>query len=127
MRLIIIGLLLASSASFAEVSVSVRFTVDEVCIIADWYHDQAGVSRKGKGKDKGNGGRKGLPPGIAKNLARGKALPPGIAMQSLPAPLVAQLPPAPDGYQRVVIDGRVLLVEIATRVIHDMLEDLVLG
>ena len=34
-----------------------------------------------------------LPPGIAKNVARGKALPPGIAKKALPADLVLTLGP----------------------------------
>jgi hypothetical protein len=41
-----------------------------------------------------------------------KGLPPG------PAP--------PRGYERIIVDGKVLLVEIATQVIHDILTDIVL-
>jgi Ni/Co efflux regulator RcnB len=67
-----------------------------------------------------------LPPGIAKNLARGKALPPGIAKQYLPGDLAAELPRPPVGYERIIVDGKILLVEIATRVIHDILTDAVL-
>jgi hypothetical protein len=33
-----------------------------------------------------------LPPGIAKNVARGKPLPPGIAKRALPAGLIAAAP-----------------------------------
>ena len=64
-----------------------------------------------------------LPPGIAKNLARGKPLPPGIAKKALPGDLSRRLPPVRDGYERIIVDGRVLLVEIATQVIHDILVD----
>ncbi len=67
-----------------------------------------------------------MPPGIEKNLARGKALPPGIAKQVLPDGLLKRLPPAPHGYERILVSGRVLLVEIATQVIHDVLEDVFL-
>lgn len=67
-----------------------------------------------------------LPPGIAKKLARGGRLPPGIAKQRLPTALEAQLPPVPAGYERVVVDGRILLVEIASQIIHDALLDVVL-
>ena len=68
-----------------------------------------------------------LPPGIAKNLQRGKPLPPGIAKQVLPSGLIAQLPPPPKGFERIEVAGKVLLVEIATQVIHDVLEDIILG
>jgi hypothetical protein len=36
---------------------------------------------------------------------------------------VRQLPPLPDGYERVVVAGKILLVEIATQVVHDVLTD----
>ena len=71
-------------------------------------------------------GLKSLPPGIEKNLARGKSLPPGIAKQVLPAGLLKLLPPAPRGYERILVSGKVLLVEIATQAIHDVLEDVFL-
>lgn len=72
----------------------------------------------------GHNGR--LPPGIARNLERGKPLPPGIAAHRLPDSLQTRLPPPPKGYQRVVLDGRVLLIDIATRVIRDKLEDVLI-
>jgi len=37
------------------------------------------------------------------------------------------LPPAPRGFERIEIAGKILLVEIATQVIHDVLEDVILG
>jgi len=57
------------------------------------------------------------------NLQRGKPLPPGIAKQQLPDSLLRRLPPVPRGYERVVVDGKVLLIEIATQVIRDVLTD----
>jgi Ni/Co efflux regulator RcnB len=109
----------ATSVATAEIGVSVVFSKDEVRIISAWYREH--------GHDRGSRVKaKGLPPGIAKNLARGKPLPPGIAKQHLPNGLVSLLPPPPHGYERLVIDGKVLLVEIATHVIHDILTDAVL-
>jgi hypothetical protein len=35
------------------------------------------------------------------------------------------LPPVHPGYERIVVDGRVLLVDIATQVIHDVLMEAV--
>jgi hypothetical protein len=63
-----------------------------------------------------------LPPGIAKNLARGKPLPPGIAKRMPPANLVTRLPSYP-GHEVIVVDDDVLLVAIATQVIVDILSD----
>lgn len=99
--------------------VGVTFTDAEVRIISAWYNDHRS-SKKAKGKQ----GR--LPPGIARNLARGKSLPPGIAKQHLPGELQRALPATPAGYERVIVDGRVLLIEVATQVIHDVLTDVLL-
>lgn len=79
----------------------------------------------GSGKPAGKKA-KGLPPGIAKNLERGKTLPAGIARRQLPAALQAKLPAAPAGHERVIVNGRVLLVDIATGVIRDKLDDILL-
>ena len=64
----------------------------------------------------------GLPPGIAKNLARGKPLPPGIAKRYLPGTLLGRLPTRP-GYEWLVVDSDILLVVAATAVIVDVLAD----
>ncbi len=61
-----------------------------------------------------------LPPGIAKNLARGKALPPGIAKRALPSGLLTRLPSYP-GHEVIIVDRDVILVDIATQVIVDIL------
>lgn len=63
-----------------------------------------------------------LPPGIAKNLARGKPLPPGIAKKALPADLQGRLP-GRHGYDRLIVGNDVLLVEAATGVIVDILRN----
>jgi Ni/Co efflux regulator RcnB len=107
-----------------EVGIQVGFSDREISTIQAWYRDHDSAVQGGNIKA-GKGG-KGLPPGIAKNLQRGKPLPPGIAKQALPSGLVTQLPPPPKGFERIEIAGKVLLVEIATQVIHDVLEDVIL-
>jgi Ni/Co efflux regulator RcnB len=67
-------------------------------------------------------GTKALPPGIAKKIARGRSLPPGIAKKGLPRKLSAQLPPR-RGAEWHVVGTDVVLVEIATKVIIDVLKD----
>ena len=108
-----------TQTAVAEFSAHAVFSSREAAIILEYYRGHDSQQRR-KGK-----GLKSLPPGIAKNLRRGKPLPPGIAKQVLPAGLIDLLPPAPRGFERIHLNGRVLLVEIATQVIHDMLEDAV--
>ena len=95
------------------------FSDEEIRIIRSYFESHASHRHKGKGK--------GLPPGIAKNLARGKPLPPGIAKQHLPQDLRRQLPPPPDGYERIVVAGKVLLIELATQIVRDVLTEAMLG
>jgi Ni/Co efflux regulator RcnB len=106
-----------------EIGIQVIFTDGEVAVIQGYYQRQDALS-KHKHKHKKN---KGLPPGIAKNLQRGKSLPPGIAKQYLPGDLQRALPPVPAGYERIVVDGKILLIEIATQVVRDVLTDIVIG
>jgi hypothetical protein len=65
-----------------------------------------------------------LPPGIRKRLARGKPLPPGIAKQVAPAGLRSRIR-LPNGYQVFEVGLDVLLVEVATGIVHDILMDAV--
>lgn len=105
------------SQTSPTVSVEVIFSDEEIRIIRQYYETHASHKHKGKG----------LPPGIAKNLARGKPLPPGIAKQHLPQDLRRQLPPPPDGYERIVVAGKVLLIELATQIVRDVLTEAMLG
>ncbi len=108
-------------ATAADVRVSVTFSDAEIRTIRDWYHDHESLKdgKSGKGKDNR------LPPGIAKNLTRGKSLPPGIAKQHFPDGLRQDLPAPPGGYERIIVGGKILLVETATQVIHDVLMDVI--
>jgi hypothetical protein len=63
-----------------------------------------------------------LPPGIRKNLARGKPLPPGIAKKLVPGPLLGRLPRHP-GYEWRIAGSDLILVAIATAVVADVLYD----
>lgn len=62
-----------------------------------------------------------LPPGIQKNLARGKPLPPGIA-KKLDGRLIGRLPHY-DGYEWQQAGTDLLLVTIATGVIYEVLRN----
>lgn len=72
--------------------------------------------------DFGLGGYATLPPGIRKNLARGKPLPPGIAKKMAPGPLLGRLPRYP-GYEWRIAGTDLILISVATAVIADILYD----
>ena len=67
------------------------------------------------------GSTRALPPGIAKNLARGKPLPPGIA-KNFDSRLLGQLPRY-DGYEWKQMGTDVVLVTIATGIIYEVLRN----
>lgn len=62
-----------------------------------------------------------LPPGIQRNLERGKPLPPGIAKR-FDGPIARELPRYP-GYEWERVGADVVLIEAATRVVVDVLVD----
>lgn len=103
----------------------------------DWDHDgnilngvtdslvSAGISLAAARQlalDGGYIGYTALPPGIAKNLARGKPLPPGIARKMVPGGMLSRLPVHP-GYEWRVLGSDLVLVNIASSVIADVLQD----
>ena len=61
-----------------------------------------------------------LPPGIKKNLARGKPLPPGIAKKMVPSRMLAHLP-RHAGYEWRVAGADLILVAAATGIVADVL------
>lgn len=63
-----------------------------------------------------------LPPGIRKNLARGKPLPPGIQKKMVPGLLLDRLPRYP-GYEWRVAGSDLILIAVATAVVADILYD----
>ena len=71
----------------------------------------------------GGGKSKALPPGVAKNLARGKPMPPGIAMNRFPGGLNSLLPFYP-GLEWSLLGNDVALVDATTNVIVDLFRDI---
>jgi hypothetical protein len=102
----------AEPAPSAGPSVSVTLSVGDQAIIREYYaaHPREGVES--------------LPPGIRRNLARGKPLPPGIAKRMPPADLSARIR-VPEQFEIVEVGVDVFLVEVATGIIHDALMDIV--
>ena len=114
-----------TAANSAEIGVEVVFSDGELATIRAYYQNTSTKPAHSGGMGMGmGGGLSALPPGIAKNLTRGKPMPPGIAKQVLPTALQSSLPPAPDGYERIIVAGKILLVAIATQVIVDVITDI---
>lgn len=65
-------------------------------------------------------GYQSLPPGIAKNLARGKPLPPGIAKKAVPRSMLDQLPYYP-GYEWRVVGDDLVLVALSTAIVTSII------
>lgn len=67
-------------------------------------------------------GASALPPGIRKQLSRGKPLPPGLARHLNKPAFVAALPQHP-GHEWQICGTDLLLVAVATAVVADILQD----
>ena len=65
-------------------------------------------------------GYESLPPGIAKNLARGKPLPPGIAKKTVPASMLDQLP-SYLGYEWRVVGDDLVLIALSTAIVTSVI------
>lgn len=65
-------------------------------------------------------GYQALPPGIAKNVARGKPLPPGIAKKTLPTSMINDLPYYP-GYEWRAVGDDLVLVALSTAIVTSVI------
>jgi hypothetical protein len=112
----------APSAAPVTLTASVALTSDQVAAVRAHFYRSGNANGRGQN---GRGRNGGLPPGIARNLERGKPLPPGIAKQYLPGDLLVRLPRLDDGLDYIVAAGKLLLVEAATQVVRDVLIDVI--
>ena len=94
------------------VPVEVTLSVELKAEIGDFYSSRP------------ESGVEALPSGIRRRLERGKPLPPGIAKKTAPPELRSRLE-LPAGYEIVEVGLDVLLVEVATNVVHDVLMDII--
>jgi hypothetical protein len=114
---IVLGLTWIGGGHAQQLSATVVFSQGEIETIQAYYREQTpGQATPGRRVSRG----------VAKNLERGKMVPPGIAKRNLPINLAAQLPPAPAGHERIVVAGKILLVDVATQAIRDVLTDVLL-
>lgn len=118
------------AGQIAKESLEIVFSESEKKLIREFFGEQAGESgEKSKSKSKKNskaGGKKvkgSLPPGLQRQLEKNGTLPPGLQKKALPPGLESSLPAAPKGYERVVVDTDVLLVETASGIVRDIVRD----
>jgi hypothetical protein len=141
MRALVLGIaLLVAGPVFGQTSgrdlLDVAFSTAERRLISEYFKStgrqaaQPGNPAHGHGKGKG---RKDLPPGLAKRdglppgLAKKQQLPPGLGQVDLPRELAVRLPKVKPGYRRVIVEDDVLLVQIATDMVIDVLIDMARG
>lgn len=97
-----------------------RFKSSDRDVVMDFYRSEYGAGRCPPGLAKKNNGC--LPPGQAKKVwARGEYLPADYAYYDLPDALYDRLQAPPYGYRYVAVDGDVMLIELASRLIVDLI------
>jgi hypothetical protein len=63
-----------------------------------------------------------LSPAVAKQIRRGGILPENLKVETFPPALAKQLPEPPTDYQRILFHRWVLLVQVGSRLIVDLIE-----
>ncbi len=128
----------SAAEQIAKEALEIVFTESEKALIREYFREGAAGTPEARGGKQGKKARKdnkgmppglakkeSLPPGLQKQLDKNGALPPGLQKKALPSGLQSRLPPAPKGYERVIVDANVLLVESATGVVRDVIRDVV--
>ncbi len=106
-------------SSGVSTRVDVRFSERDRRLMQDYY------------QGKGGGHYKKTPPGLAKRdrlppgLAKRDTLPPGLQGRNLPGDLESRLTPLPAPYVRMIVGGDIVLLDGRTRVVVDLVSDLV--
>lgn len=100
-----------------DYDVRVVFSDRDRVLIRDYYAAQyrglpPGLAKQGK-----------VPPGHARKMQRGVPVPEGQAWRHLPRDLEDRLSRLPEGYVRIIIGADIGILEVRTRVVLDLLED----
>lgn len=101
-----------------EYDVRVVFTDQDRVLIRDYYRVNyrslpPGLAKQGK-----------VPPGHARKMYRYQPMPPEFEWRYLPGNLENRLSRLPDDYVRVIVGADVGIMNVRTRVIVDLIEDL---
>ncbi len=94
-----------------------RFSSHDKYIIHDYFARNASSLPPGLAKRGGN-----LPPGLERQLREGGTLPPGLQKRVEPFPreLARRLPSLPEGYSRVILGGRALVLNRSHAIVDIM-------
>jgi hypothetical protein len=101
-----------------DYDVHVVFSDHDRVLIRDYYGPPhrglpPGLAKKGK-----------VPPGHAWRMQRHGPIPPEVAWRPLPNDLDRRLSRLPDGYVRVIVGADIGIMNVRTRVVFDVLEDI---
>lgn len=101
-----------------NVDVRVVFSDHDHRIIRDYYRIDyrtlpPGLAKKGK-----------VPPGHAYRFRPRQPLPPDIPWHYLPTNVERQLSRLPDGYVRIIVGASVAIMNVRTRIILDVIDDI---
>ena len=113
------------AAKREEIRAGTYFNDSHRTVVRTYYVDKYGNGKAcPPGLAKKNNGC--MPPGQAKAYVVGQPLPTSVRYYSVPQPVLVQLPPAPIGYRYVVVNGDVVLMATASRIIADALTGLLM-
>jgi len=107
----------SGEVSTGEVAATIISAAEQV-IIGDYVHQ----ARTGGGLPPGLAERERLSPGLQRQIERNGTLPPGLAKRGLPSDLRARLPERPAGQDYRVVGDDIVLIDVATRVILDVMK-----
>ncbi|MEW5768929.1 MAG: hypothetical protein AB1831_01055 [Pseudomonadota bacterium] len=101
-----------------DYDVRVVFTDHDRVLIRDYYAPRharlpPGLAKQGK-----------VPPGHAWRMRRGTPIPQDYHWHAIPADLDGRLSRLPDGYVRVIVGADIGIMNVRTRVVVDLLEDI---
>jgi Ni/Co efflux regulator RcnB len=65
-----------------------------------------------------------MPPGQARKWQVGQPVPTGVAVYSVPQPVMVHLPPAPYGYRYARVGGDIVLIQVQGNIIVDIIQAL---
>ncbi len=111
-----------NEASEQRASQGHSFDAQQRSVVSQYFAQEYRAGRCPPGLEKKNNGCN--PPGQVKQWERGQPLPSNVNWHALSQELERQLGRAPAGYRYATVDNNVLLLELGTQVVVDVIEAL---